>query len=685
MTDPADIRRALLAAGFSPIPTRGKKPAFDEWQKNLETNDAEIQLWSSMWPDATNTGILTKFTPAIDIDIMVADAAAAIEELAREQFAEHGDILVQFGNAPKRAMLLRTDEPFKKIVGLFTAPDGSEHKIEILGDGQQIVVHGIHPDILKAYSWHGGEPWKTPREQLPYAREGDLQTFLDKSTRVLVENFGFQVKRRTKQKANADGASILNGPRERSDWGALFAQILGGQSLHDSIVELAASFTAIGLSEATAIERVRSLMDASNAPKDERWRERYDDIPRAVRTAREKFRKSTPSLVPELGLGGCLIQSSAQFVADFEPPEYVIDNIAQRRYVYSVTGSTGAGKTAILLFISAHAALGRAIGDRGVQRVTVIYFAGENPVDVRMRWIAMAQQMDFDVDTIDVHFIPGVFKISEMMDRIRAEIDLIGDIGLIVVDTSAAYFEGDNENDNVQQGEHARRFRSLTTMSGGPCVLVASHPPKNAGDDNLQPRGGGAFIAEMDGNLTARKLNGAVQLYWQGKFRGPDFAPLTFSLRTVTHEQLKDSEGRLMPTVVASHLSAAAQQEIEKAARSREDQLLELLGRPESRGATQRDLASQLGWFTRDGSPYQMLVSRTIGALKKEKLIVVVRDSIELTSAGKKCVEGNKSVVKKPPTRKRRSRAGKRKPVLGRRTQKVAVSSSDNVSSETAG
>ena len=46
-----------------------------------------------------------------------------------------------------------------------------------------------------------------------------------------------------------------------------------------------------------------------------------------------------------------------------------------------------------------------------------------------------------------------------------------------------------------------------------------------------------------------------------------------------------------------------------------------------------------------------MLVSRTIGALKKEKLIVVVRNSIELTSAGKKCVEGNKSVVKKP-TRK---------------------------------
>jgi hypothetical protein len=45
-------------------------------------------------------------------------------------------------------------------------------------------------------------------------------------------------------------------------------------------------------------------------------------------------------------------------------------------------------------------------------------------------------------------------------------------------------------------------------MPGGPCVLVACHPPKNAGDDNLLPRGGGAFIAEMDGNLTGRKLSG---------------------------------------------------------------------------------------------------------------------------------------------------------------------------------
>ena len=588
---PTFVRCELLAGGFSPIPVNGKRPVFDEWQKKLETNAAEIQLWASMWSDAKNTGILTKFAPAIDIDIMVPDAAEAIEELVREWFGEHGDILVQFGEAPKRAVLLRTDEAFKKIVGLFTAPDGSEHKIEILGDGQQIVAHGIHPDIHKPYSWHGGEPWRTPRERLPYVREAEARAFLEQASRLLTDDFGFVDKGGSKQKSNGQGAAGGTEYRGRTDWGQLFARLYQGESLHDTIVELAASFTAIGMSEAAAIERLRSLMVAGNAPKDDRWRERYDDIPRTVHSAIEKFGKPAPSLVPELGPDSRLIQSSAEFVANFEPPEYVIDGIVWRRYVYSVTGSTGAGKTAILLLVAAHAALGHPIGDRGVQRVTVIYFAGENPVDVRMRWIAMAQQMGFNIDTIDVHFIPGVFKISEMMDRMRAEIDLIGDVGLIVVDTSAAYFEGDNENDNIQQGEHARRFRSLTTMPGGPCVLVACHPPKNAGDDNLLPRGGGAFIAEMDGNLTARKLNGAVELHWQGKFRGPDFAPLMFSLRTVTHERLKDSKGRLMPTVVALHLTPAAQQEIEKAARSHEDQLLALLAKPEGRNASQRELA----------------------------------------------------------------------------------------------
>ena len=122
----------------------------------------------------------------------------------------------------------------------------------------------------------------------------------------------------------------------------------------------------------------------------------------------------------------------------------------------------------------------------------------------RMRWIAMADQIGFDINAIDVHFIPGTFKISQMRERIVGEIKALAcEFTLVVIDTSAAYFEGDDENSSKQASEHARRLRSLTELPGGPCVIVACHPPKNAGDDNMQPRGSGGFIAEVDGNLTA--------------------------------------------------------------------------------------------------------------------------------------------------------------------------------------
>ena len=57
-----------------------------------------------------------------------------------------------------------------------------------------------------------------------------------------------------------------------------------------------------------------------------------------------------------------LMQTSAEFVAGFAPPDYLIDGVMQRRYVYSFTGPTGSGKTTIALLIAAHVALGMPAG-----------------------------------------------------------------------------------------------------------------------------------------------------------------------------------------------------------------------------------------------------------------------------------------------------------------------------------
>src|SRR5262249_24926449 len=137
------FRQRLLAAGYLPLPVNGKEPSIKGWQ-DIKASAAIIGTWETRYTDATSTGILTATTPAIDIDILHADAAAAVEALAREHFEERGPILVRFGKPPKRAILLRTDEPFKRIVREFATPNGSEQRIEVLADGQQVVAFGMH-------------------------------------------------------------------------------------------------------------------------------------------------------------------------------------------------------------------------------------------------------------------------------------------------------------------------------------------------------------------------------------------------------------------------------------------------------------------------------------------------------------------------------------------------------------
>src|SRR5262249_56355003 len=92
---------------------------------------------------------------------------------------------------------------------------------------------------------------------------------------------------------------------------------------------------------------------------------------------------------------------------------------------------------------------------------------GENPDDYRKRWLAMTQQFGLTPEDMDVFFVPGVFKFSEIGERIRSEMAM-HELALVVVDTSAAYFETDNENDNVQAGATARRLRQLGHVDGGP-------------------------------------------------------------------------------------------------------------------------------------------------------------------------------------------------------------------------
>jgi hypothetical protein len=310
------------------------------------------------------------------------------------------------------------------------------------------------------------------------------------------------------------------------------------------------------------------------------------------------------------------------------PPDYLIDGLLQRRFVYSFTAPTGWGKTAVALLIAMHVALGLPLAGREVERGRVLFFAGENPDDIRTRWIKLCEEMQLDPVEVDVVFMPFTPKLSEksIRKKIDAEAAERGPFALLVVDTSAAYYTGNDENDNVQLGSHARLLRTFVKLPGGPTVLVTCHPAKAYDVDNLLPRGGGAFLAEVDGNLVCIKdpRTMVVEVTTHGKFRGPEFAPFAFKLAAGKSEKLVDTKGRSVWTIVARSISNAEQENIEKQGHTDQDTLLRaMLDQP---GRSLVELADHLCWYTQDGRPNKVKVQRMMRELAKGKLVEQRRD-----------------------------------------------------------
>ena len=177
-----------------PIPLIGKTPPFEKWQNVANVSRPMLEAWDRNWPRATNTGILTRFTPTLDIDILNELAAEAAEELVRERFEERGYFLVRIGRSPKRAIPFRTDEPFAKLTTNFEVRRRRREKLEFLCDGQQVVAHGIHPDTQKPYGWFGGDLTTINYDDLPYISAEEALELQRDVTALLVNDFGYVVK-----------------------------------------------------------------------------------------------------------------------------------------------------------------------------------------------------------------------------------------------------------------------------------------------------------------------------------------------------------------------------------------------------------------------------------------------------------------------------------------------------------
>lgn len=325
------------------------------------------------------------------------------------------------------------------------------------------------------------------------------------------------------------------------------------------------------------------------------------------------------------------ILSKARFMRDFHPPNYLIDGMLQRRFLYSLTGQTGHAKSAIALLLSelvSSASPNAMLGRHRVEKGQVAYFVGENPDDIRMRVIGADSFRSDDPLQDRIVFIPGMFNIGEMFASLHVGLAEYGNFDLVIVDTSAAYFLGNEELSNTQMGAHARMLRTLTTLPGGPCVLVLCHPIKHVTEPSqLLPRGGGAFLNETDGNLTAWKHDDVLIDLHHNKIRGPGFEPIAFKLETIRTQKLVDAKNRMIPTVRAVVISQS--EEDLQALQTREDEERVLAARlkvAETDDLSLADAAKMLGWTFADGAPARSRVQKTVDRLAHANPALIRKD-----------------------------------------------------------
>lgn len=86
---------------------------------------------------------------AVDIDVLDEDESAALTRLARKML---GPAPQRVGRAPKSLLLYRTEELLTKQRVVW-----GEHAVEILAEGSQCVIEGIHPGTGRPYQW--GPEW----------------------------------------------------------------------------------------------------------------------------------------------------------------------------------------------------------------------------------------------------------------------------------------------------------------------------------------------------------------------------------------------------------------------------------------------------------------------------------------------------------------------------------------------
>ncbi|EJZ0208053.1 AAA family ATPase, partial [Escherichia coli] len=185
---------------------------------------------------------------------------------------------------------------------------------------------------------------------------------------------------------------------------------------------------------------------------------------------------------------------------------YVIKGLIPAESLCSTYGASGSYKSFLAISWSCHVATGMAWGGRRVSKGAVIYIAGEGSMGVKRR--VKAWEITYGKEVTDLCIVNApVFPASpDYVEQVIRTAGLVKsrtgeNVRLIVIDTLARCFGGNDENDSRDMGAFIQGCDAIKQATGA-TVLVVHHSGK---DETKGARGSSAFRASLDAEYRIRR------------------------------------------------------------------------------------------------------------------------------------------------------------------------------------
>lgn len=487
-----DYGERLVELGYRivPLPPGSKGPHRKGWPK-FNADADQVRRWYSNGSANDGIGVLAATTPAIDVDILDPEVAGLMADEIDKIFEGH-NLLMRTGKAPKFLIPFRSDEPFRKITSSVYTDGTNEHKVEILGSGQQWVAYHVHPETERPYQWFDGLSdagiHDVAQSSLPVLTLEDAQRVIAAFERIAADRVALGKWRVTSRvqsdtrkvdgaddfAAHAEPVKDLNDAQleellcklpldERDGW------LRAGRILHHQY-----EATDEGFDLWVKISEDSEKFDAADQ------RRVWDSFGHSAssETVRSLLKEFGQPDKPRLELPNAGFVPADQF-ASSQKVEWHIKHVLPKRGLIVIYGEPGSSKSFFALDLVAHVARGLEWRGHRVRQSRVAYIAAEGVAGFGNRLAAYARHQEISLTELPVFVRGGAFELKEDYLLACDEINSIGNVGIVVIDTLAAVTPGGNENTSEDMGAAIDSAQRIIEATGASVILI--HHTNNQG------------------------------------------------------------------------------------------------------------------------------------------------------------------------------------------------------------